>query len=49
VLTTQIPTERQSDDLADEVRRYLNVVEAFRAAGCEPRWRPETQRGEQDD
>jgi hypothetical protein len=45
VLTTQIPTEHQGNELADEARRYLNVVEAFRAAGCEPRWRPETQEG----
>lgn len=27
--------------LADEVARYLAVVEAFREANCEPTWRPE--------
>jgi hypothetical protein len=28
-------------DLASEAERYLAVVELFRAAGCEPHWRPE--------
>jgi len=28
--------------LAEEAQRYLAVVEAFRASGCEPRWRAET-------
>jgi hypothetical protein len=27
--------------LAEEVQRYLAVVEFFRAEGCEPHWRPE--------
>ena len=27
--------------LIDEIARYLAVVELFRAAGCEPTWRPE--------
>ena len=27
--------------LADEIARYLAVVDAFRAADCEPTWRPE--------
>jgi hypothetical protein len=27
--------------LIDEVVRYLTVMDAFRAAGCEPFWRPE--------
>ena len=27
--------------LIDEIIRYLTVVEAFRAAGCEPFWHPE--------
>ena len=29
------------DALIDEVARYLAVVDAFRAADCEPTWRPE--------
>jgi hypothetical protein len=28
--------------LAEEAQRYLAVVDAFRAEGCEPEWRPET-------
>jgi hypothetical protein len=28
-------------NLANEAARYLAVVELFRAAGCEPHWRPE--------
>lgn len=28
-------------ELIDEVRRYLEAVDAFRAEGHEPRWRPE--------
>jgi len=28
--------------LAEEAQRYLNVVETFRAEGCEPHWRRET-------
>jgi hypothetical protein len=31
-----------ADTLADEVARYLDVVEAFREANCEPTWRPES-------
>ena len=27
--------------LIDEITRYLVVVDAFRAADCEPTWRPE--------
>jgi len=30
-----------SEALVDEVVRYLAVVDAFRAADCEPSWRPE--------
>jgi hypothetical protein len=30
------------DELVDEIVRYLGVVDVFRAAGCEPTWRPET-------
>jgi hypothetical protein len=29
------------DELVDEIVRYLGVVDVFRAAGCEPQWRPE--------
>lgn len=28
--------------LPDEAQRYLATVEAFRAAGCPPRWKNET-------
>jgi hypothetical protein len=28
--------------LIREIARYLAVVDAFRAAGCEPTWRPES-------
>ena len=28
-------------ELIDEVRRYLETVDAFRDEGHEPRWRPE--------
>jgi hypothetical protein len=28
--------------LAEEAQRYLAVVDAFRAEGCEPEWRRET-------
>ena len=28
-------------ELIGEIGRYLSVVDAFRAAGCEPTWRPE--------
>lgn len=31
-----------SESLIDEVTRYLAVVDAFRTAGCEPTWRPES-------
>jgi hypothetical protein len=48
-MTTQRPTQPTGADLAEEARRYLNVVDAFRAAGCEPHWRPEAQGGELDD
>ena len=27
--------------LIDEIIRYLTAVDVFRAAGCEPFWRPE--------
>lgn len=28
--------------VAEEAQQYLEVVDAFRAEGCEPAWRPET-------
>jgi hypothetical protein len=31
--------------LAEEAQRYLEVVAAFRAEGCEPHWRPEWMDG----
>ncbi len=30
-----------TEALADEIVRYLAAVDAFRAANCEPQWRPE--------
>lgn len=30
-----------AEALADEIVRYLAVVDAFRDANCEPTWRPE--------
>jgi hypothetical protein len=33
------------DALIREIGRYLAAVEAFRAEGCEPRWRPERDGG----
>ena len=32
-----------SETLVVEIARYLAVVEAFRAANCEPIWRPELE------
>jgi hypothetical protein len=29
------------EQLLDEIDRYLRAVDLFRAAGCEPSWRPE--------
>jgi hypothetical protein len=29
------------EQLLDETDRYLRAVDLFRAAGCEPSWRPE--------
>lgn len=31
----------QRRELIDEIARYLAAVDLFRAAGCEPTWRPE--------
>ena len=30
-----------AEKLIDEINRYLAAVDAFRAANCEPTWRPE--------
>lgn len=29
--------------LIEEIQRYLAAVDAFRAAGCLPRWRPDPE------
>ena len=41
------PKERKPDRVAliPEIERYLTAVEAFRAEGCEPRWRAEHDGG----
>jgi hypothetical protein len=36
-------TRIDPEALVAEVTRYLGVVDAFRAAGCEPTWRPELE------
>ena len=33
-----------TEDLIEEIARYLAAVELFRSVGCEPTWRPETVR-----
>jgi hypothetical protein len=33
--------QRGAEGLMDEIRRYLAVVNVFRAEGCELRWLPE--------
>jgi hypothetical protein len=35
-------THEQTEDLIEEIVRYLAAVELFRSVGCEPSWRPET-------
>jgi len=40
-MNTQIPNPLDIHSLLDEVRRYLVVVEVFRAEGHEPCWSPE--------
>jgi hypothetical protein len=37
--------ENAGTTLALEAQRYLAAVDAFRAEGCEPHWRPEPQNG----
>jgi hypothetical protein len=34
-------TPIDSKELIREIVRYLSAVDVFRAAGCEPKWRPE--------
>ena len=38
-MTVEAPIE--TDGLLDEVRRYLDAVDVFRAEGREPRWSAE--------
>ena len=39
---TDHPTETIAvEALMSEIERYLAAVDAFRAEGCNPRWRPE--------
>ena len=33
--------DTRAGGLIDEIGRYLAAVDAYRAAGCEPTWRPE--------
>ena len=33
-----------TEDLIEEIARYLAAVELFRSVGCEPSWRPESVR-----
>jgi hypothetical protein len=40
-MTTQVAERHEITGLIDEVRRYLIVVEAFRAEGRAPQWLPE--------
>ena len=36
------PLATDRNALIDEITRYLAAVEAFRAADCEPTWRPKS-------
>jgi hypothetical protein len=38
-----IENETQRRGLIDEIERYLSAVDVFRALGCEPAWRPESE------
>jgi hypothetical protein len=40
-MRTAALTRRDVQLLLGEARRYLAVVDTFRAEGCEPVWRPE--------
>jgi hypothetical protein len=40
-MTNEVAAEFDGAGLAAEVERYLATVDAFRAAGQEPRWLPE--------
>jgi hypothetical protein len=33
-----------TEDLIEEISRYLAAIELFRSVGCEPSWRPESVR-----
>ena len=35
------PSERVLDTLLEEIRRYLEAVDVFRAEGSGPRWPPD--------
>lgn len=43
------PLDIDTEALVDEIERYLAAVDTFRAAGCEPAWRPEPVRIEHSD
>ena len=34
----------KQSEIIDEITRYLATVDLFRSLGCEPRWRPESNR-----
>ena len=36
------PGQSQAVRIGEEAQRYLAVVDAFRAAGCQPHWRSES-------
>ena len=44
-MAAQVATQVEPASLIEEVRRYLIAVDAFRAEGREPLWRPE-ERGQ---
>ena len=48
-MSSQVKPALPSDDLIDEVRRYLTAIEVFRTAGYEPHWQPESKGGKHDD
>lgn len=33
--------DTSTEELVEEIARYLGAIDAFRADGCEPTWRPE--------
>jgi hypothetical protein len=42
-MTTEAPTRSDLQLMLREARRYLRAVDAFRAEGCEPCWRPDRE------